>query len=785
LWVNPFPQNYSGAPNNDGFKGLSVTFTRPDGTKDTRTATDGGGHYAAGQTDPLGSIYFFYLPNVVGNWSVTASFPAQSMTDFRGTVQYSASNSAPAYFTVQKDPVLAGVLNGYPWAPLPNDNAFWTYPISPNNREWFSVASNWLNIYGDNWNPYGSAPRTAHILWKTQVGLGGLVGGDHGSFSYQPTMSYSYPILSGKVYIPFSTTGTFQCFDLATGKLVFNTTGSISAAINLPGSDYAQATGTYGATGVELGASFGNTPSPMLFGSTGSSWNYYDPLSGKLMKTITNVTASGYTMTDGSSLVWGYTMTGFNLTSYAYNTFYVWEWNYTKVVNNDWYTGLVWKSNNINNPAKLEFAPGDGSARTNYFVSWDRKYIVIGGGPGTTGAMGFDASNGKSIWNITFGFTAENSKINLQGTNNFFVYNTDTSTIHCYSAATGQQLWKNTFGVYPWNTKASMNTPVNDDKNLYLLDPSGEICALSLTDGHEVWQSPITKSTEEVSNSKGRWYGLVSAGGIVYSYAGYSPLIYELNPIPRFSFLDAINATTGKTVFQLNGGLYPVAAANGYLMAVSFFDGYDYCLGKGKTATTISAPQTSITLGTSVLVQGTVLDKSPAQPDTPAVSDSSMSEWMDYLHMQNATLLNNPPTPKGVTVTLTAIDPNGNNVPIGSTTTDSFGTFFYDWTPSMTGLYKIQATFAGSDSYWSSAAQTAISVKSVSSANPLVTPAPTATSAPTVSPTPIPIQTASPSASSAVLPPASANPTTTYIAIGAVIIVIVVAAAALVLRRRK
>ena len=47
------------------------------------------------------------------------------------------------------------------------------------------------------------------------------------------------------------------------------------------------------------------------------------------------------------------------------------------------------------------------------------------------------------------------------------------------------------------------------------LDPSGEIVALSLTDGHVVWQSTVAKSTEEASNSKGRWYGLVVAGGRV------------------------------------------------------------------------------------------------------------------------------------------------------------------------------------------------------------------------------------------------------------------------------
>ena len=336
--------------------------------------------------------------------------------------------------------------------------------------------------------------------------------------------------------------------------------------------------------------------------------------------------------------------------------------------------------------------------------------MVIGGGPGTTTAMGFDASNGKSIWNISFGYTAENSKINLQGTNNFFIYNTDTATIHCYSAATGAQLWQNTFGIYPWNTKASMLSPVNDANNLYLLDPSGEIVALSLTDGHVVWQSTVAESTEEASNSKGRWYGLVVAGGIVYNYAGYSPLIYELNPIPRFSFLDAINATTGETVFKLNGGLYPVAAANGYLMAVSFFNGYEYCLGKGQTSTEVSIQNNVITKGANVLIEGNVLDQSPASPGTPAVSDASMSEWMDYLHMQNATLLNNPPKEQGVPVTLTAIDPNMNHITIGTTTTDGAGGYSFLWTPQIEGLYTITASFDGTNSYWPSSAETHLAV---------------------------------------------------------------------------
>ena len=38
--------------------------------------------------------------------------------------------------------------------------------------------------------------------------------------------------------------------------------------------------------------------------------------------------------------------------------------------------------------------------------------------------------------------------------------------------------------------------------------------------------------------------------------------------------------------------------------------------------------------GTTVMLRGTVIDMSPAQPGTPAISDESMDTWMDYLQLQ-------------------------------------------------------------------------------------------------------------------------------------------------------
>lgn len=104
----------------------------------------------------------------------------------------------------------------------------------------------------------------------------------------------------------------------------------------------------------------------------------------------------------------------------------------------------------------------------------------------------------------------------------------------------------------------------------------------------------------------------------------------------------------------------------------------------------------------------------------PAVADESQSGWMEYVYEQQPC----PTNTKGVTVTLTAVDPNGNAVNIGTATTDGNGAYTATYTPSITGTYKIYATFAGTNSYYGSNAESAIHV----------------TQAPTETPTPAPVQ---------------------------------------------
>jgi hypothetical protein len=96
-----------------------------------------------------------------------------------------------------------------------------------------------------------------------------------------------------------------------------------------------------------------------------------------------------------------------------------------------------------------------------------------------------------------------------------------------------------------------------------------------------------------------------------------------------------------------------------------------------------------------------------------------MSQFMAAVYEQQPM----PTNITGVPVTLTETDHNGNTYTIGTTTTDSSGTFAYNWTPPIVGNYTIVASFGGSNAYYGSCAETHIYASS---------PAPTA--APTASP---------------------------------------------------
>jgi hypothetical protein len=122
------------------------------------------------------------------------------------------------------------------------------------------------------------------------------------------------------------------------------------------------------------------------------------------------------------------------------------------------------------------------------------------------------------------------------------------------------------------------------------------------------------------------------------------------------------------------------------------------------------------------VIEGTITDQSPAQPGTAAISDDDMSAWMEYLHMQKPI----PANAKGVDVSLDVIDANGNFRSIGTATSDMSGVYSFVWQPDIPGQYTVIATFAGSESYGSSYAQTSFYCEEA----PQPTPPPEPTPAP-------------------------------------------------------
>ena len=125
--------------------------------------------------------------------------------------------------------------------------------------------------------------------------------------------------------------------------------------------------------------------------------------------------------------------------------------------------------------------------------------------------------------------------------------------------------------------------------------------------------------------------------------------------------------------------------ADGFEMWLDGFDNQIYTVGRGPSATTVQAPQTAITAGNNVVIQGTVMDISAGTTQTaqaadfpngvPFASDASMSQWMSYVYQQQAEPINFT----GVPVSIDAIDPNGNYIHIGDATTLASGLFGYEW----------------------------------------------------------------------------------------------------------
>jgi hypothetical protein len=264
----------------------------------------------------------------------------------------------------------------------------------------------------------------------------------------------------------------------------------------------------------------------------------------------------------------------------------------------------------------------------------------------------------------------------------------------------------------------------------------GEIFCYDTADGTLLWKFNNTDSGIDTSWGLMPIFIAAVADGKVYAFNNeHSPN----SPLYNGYCIYCIDATTGEEIYkmlswsgQVGGtGTSTALLADGYLVYYNYYDNQIYAVGKGPSDTSVTAsPKISVN-GDRVLVEGSVIDTAAGTsqheqaarfPDgVPAVSDESMSAWMEYVYMQQSI----PTNVIGVEVIISVFDPNGNRYEVGRTMSDASGMFKLAFVPEVPGEYTVIATFAGSGSYYGSYAETAVYVENAPAATPEPTKAPT------------------------------------------------------------
>jgi outer membrane protein assembly factor BamB len=318
------------------------------------------------------------------------------------------------------------------------------------------------------------------------------------------------------------------------------------------------------------------------------------------------------------------------------------------------------------------------------------------------GSVAFNATDGKILWtSMDEPPLQENPNPTIDNGN--FYYATENRHYAAVNIQTGKVTWLSETANYPWGGLWGYGRAAA--YNMVFAPAYDGVYAFNQSNGAIVWHFNAGSSGFETAQGTWSFFPTpVVADGKVYVATGEHSI--RTLPIARGQRLFCLNASDGNAIWSIMGHYTTTAVAEGTLFATNTYDGCSYAFAKGKTATTIAVSSDILPQGNSILIKGTVMDLSPAQPNTPAVSDDSMSGWMEYLHMQQPL----PTNTTGVPVTISVVDSNGNYRIIGSATTDINGNFNYMWTPDIPGTYTIVATFAGSKSYYSSYAETSFGV---------------------------------------------------------------------------
>jgi outer membrane protein assembly factor BamB len=342
----------------------------------------------------------------------------------------------------------------------------------------------------------------------------------------------------------------------------------------------------------------------------------------------------------------------------------------------------------------------------------------------------YDADTGQQLW-ITNRTYAPYTQLAgptffLAGDGVYIIADQDYYKVTGYSLDTGKELWTTTLPDPNTYDTLSLNGDVANGV-LYLFGLGGDVYALDMHTGKVLWH--YTAGSAGYDSPYGVWpipdqrSSHAIANGVLYFGEGhlYSP------PMFRGAHTRAINITNGEEIWSSLGFCVGnnFAIADGTLITVNDYDNQIYAYGMGPSKTTAAAES----FGTSIVISGTVTDLSAGSQQNavaanfpnglPCVSDASMSQFMEAVYEQQPM----PTNVTGVPVSIDVLDSNGNYRNIGTATSDGSGTFAFTWTPDIPGDFTVIATFAGSESYYPSNAETHFNA---------AMPAPTASPYPTV-----------------------------------------------------
>ena len=711
--------------NNDvRWRGYMLYVTKPDNSTDTL------GPFS---TDSVGNTYAAYTPSQIGNYTVTFKFPGQVLIT---TGTYANDTFLPsqdtATFIVQEDPIQQD-----PSYPLPSE--YWTRPIEGQNDRWFQVASNWLagpqtvtpaGVGDDYFQKDGIAPNSAHIMWTKPLEDGGIVGGTgleiEGNAFYSGTQynpRFDSPIIMyGRLYyeVPYGNSaggGGFKCVDLRTGEEYWylNTTG-----VGVPTFGYYY--------GYEMYNQHGVVPEGWLF--TNNFGRAIDPSTGvPSTLNITNVPSGTEIMgLSGEHLRYAIA----NIGNTTVPNWRLTQWNSSKVFNTqtsgtinasltsryDWNVSISGFGTGMSSPSIQAVMYQDLILGRNGSLSSTTSYQPYI----TYWAISLKPeSRGQVIWIKNIASPPSNitlmSEAAAQGV--WIMTYKETMQWLGYDMHTGDLLWGPTpseeepFGYYSWTT-GGMNTNAIAYDKFFSAGYSGCVYCYDLKNGTLLWKY-MANATSEVFARHTTHIGAIADGKIyvgTHEHSANTPLIKD-------NKVRCIDVDTGEEIWSMLGwgAAYSFAVADGYVVYCNLYDHQIYCVGRGPSRLTISAPDIGIEMGKTLIVKGTITDIAAGTRQAeqtarfpngiPAVSDDSMSDWMEYIYTQKP----KPIDTTGVEVTLEVIDANGNYRPIGKATSNAEGFYSFDWKPDIPGKFTIIAKFAGTESYWPSTAQTAFVVE--------------------------------------------------------------------------